>query len=1526
MHKKLIRVASLLLTALLLLSIPAAVNAENIEETVYTVTLTEDSRVNYSGVSKLSFALQPGSYTNVYANIAEELEDDWYISDVAASPADAAEIVFYQNTGDILIKNITADLTLTPVVEVKTAPVKLDVGWEFPGGGIYDEGNAAATVEFTVKATDADGNPAVNAKLYYKSDVGEKSFTNALKTDLNGVAAIKHAYGLIEGEDEAAFTAQFATDLGFTELLEEVPFNVVLQKKTDLHLTTDQVKQSRPNNADGGVLGLDPLYEYFTGVLHQKAINTASGEWVTPENGVIEGLSPGQYALRFREHIEGDTIYLHSDYDYFTIERAIWTVKADTENTEHLTFADSELYASPGGDVFFYVTPDEGYRVADYAVTKPNYVSDIIYNEADGYIWLRGITGNFTLKVNAEEAQEPASAESAEPVVENVATSPVAKALRATALSAAASGPRVEILDVYQNIDATDEGTQIAVKYKVYGSDGNPVNVTSSTATLKFKLSTAANYSNAAARNFTAGEETGEASSWFSVSASTSAARIYDVYVDYNGTESEHITLNLEKKPSINKNNFSVVNAKGDRENGKIIYTGGNPEYNSFLYHKQGQSDKLFAEGTTISGLEHGTWYVYVPAAFAQTDETTYAVRVRSSSASISVGQDDDDGSAEIFTVSFKNAAGEIVSSVEYEEGTRASAVAKPANTAGRTEGNKVYTYTWPAVSDVTADVIYEEIETVTTLNTATVIINDITQNPSYSTGDRLSLNLSITGDNGAAVTDTSAVTVYINGSSTRGNVVANEDGTLTFNGTASFNAGTYTVYAGFSKDGYIDAKSDSVSVAFVKPAAPVLTSTPEVENRENGTITIESDYTAFEYYRSGGTTYATSDKTITGLSKDTYYVRVAAHPIEGTAVYNFALQSSNVHIVVDRVDATVTYYTVRFINAAGEEVSSERYAENTAASAVTVPANTADKTVGNVKYTYSWPAVSGVTADTDYNEIETTEALKTVSVKILNIYQNSSSGDYLSFVLSVTDEDNDTISDVNGIKVYVDGSSIRGTVVDNHDSTFTFAGNASIRAGEHTVYAAYSADGYAVARSETKTVSIQKAEKPELSQTPDTNSSYEGTITIESPYSLFAYYRQGTSSEIKTTEKHITGLLGSSEASVSSDYFVYVLPQSVEGSADYNFVTASDKASIKVENNIVDVTVYYTIRFYDAYNYLIQTYVLAEGTSAEDIQTPQNTPENANYRYEWPEIEDVNGNKEYYELRIPKDDAVYDPFVAHSISLKGNIGLNFYLQLEDSVNAEDVTVHFTWGDGKTAGVTLSEDAKSQNGYYRAQVLLPAADQTYEVTAAVTLNGIEYTNSYSIKAYADAILSGNYEDDVKELVKTMLNYGAYAQLQFNRNTDNLANEGLDYDLRSIDESDINAEIPRIDQETLDEYGLRYVGYTLSLKSETVLRFFFSVTDEEKYSGAALSLGDSTEVLTRGDYIYVEIADITANNLDRKYTLSVGGKVLGAYSALSYVKDVLADSSSDERLVNVVTALYRYNEAAKAYFSEQADER
>ena len=271
-----------------------------------------------------------------------------------------------------------------------------------------------------------------------------------------------------------------------------------------------------------------------------------------------------------------------------------------------------------------------------------------------------------------------------------------------------------------------------------------------------------------------------------------------------------------------------------------------------------------------------------------------------------------------------------------------------------------------------------------------------------------------------------------------------------------------------------------------------------------------------------------------------------------------------------------------------------------------------------------------------------------------------------------------------------------------------------------------------------------------------------------------------------------------------------------------------------------------------------------------------------------------------------------------NSITLDGNIGVNFYMNLGSAITPEEAVMNFTLPDGSTqqAVGSLTDDG------YKYTCEVAAKKMTEEIKAQVVAGDAvskEYT--YSVKDYADTILSdeATYEKEIP-LVKAMLNYGAYAQTYFGYNTEALANAGLtDTDVSGVTAATLNGFAKEAQSNAIA--GL--AGASLILESETTLKLYFTLSDEANVSSYTFSMGSETLTPEKsGTYYYVAITNIDAKNLDTDYTVKVtsGGTDLEVtYSPMTYCYNVLNGSYSDE-LKNVVRALYLYNSAANTYFA------
>jgi hypothetical protein len=277
------------------------------------------------------------------------------------------------------------------------------------------------------------------------------------------------------------------------------------------------------------------------------------------------------------------------------------------------------------------------------------------------------------------------------------------------------------------------------------------------------------------------------------------------------------------------------------------------------------------------------------------------------------------------------------------------------------------------------------------------------------------------------------------------------------------------------------------------------------------------------------------------------------------------------------------------------------------------------------------------------------------------------------------------------------------------------------------------------------------------------------------------------------------------------------------------------------------------------------------------------------------------------------------------TISLEGNIAINYYMDLSETVAADpNAYMLFTMEDGSSVKVPARDAVGTmyQNDYYYVfSCAVTAKEMTDTVICQFFYQGGQTeAYPYSVKTYADRILASNSSAKLRDLIYAMLNYGAASQIHFEYHTERLANAGQelpDYTAVTIEGFPVNTE----QGTTLATYA----GASLLLTSETTLRIFFNVDSSiadrftVTYKGEALPLG-----IRSGKY-YVDIPNISAKDLDEYFTLVIFDGTETAevsYSPLSYCASVIENAKGihDRELQDVAAAMYLYNLAANAYFA------
>ena len=236
-----------------------------------------------------------------------------------------------------------------------------------------------------------------------------------------------------------------------------------------------------------------------------------------------------------------------------------------------------------------------------------------------------------------------------------------------------------------------------------------------------------------------------------------------------------------------------------------------------------------------------------------------------------------------------------------------------------------------------------------------------------------------------------------------------------------------------------------------------------------------------------------------------------------------------------------------------------------------------------------------------------------------------------------------------------------------------------------------------------------------------------------------------------------------------------------------------------------------------------------------------------------------------------------------------------------------------------------SADFEPSGDNYTFRIPVESACMTAPITVTLdyTIGGSnrQYkAKAVTIEDYAKAVKNGNYQTHDKDVAKALINFGGYAQVQFDINTDKLpVVSGVDFD-------------------AAPDYGLTTATYSPASDPDAAFKggnvSFLSKTEVKlRFLKSALGNGDTAPAMTvtyaggtktvqgevSGNYVIYTIkgadeAGFVASRYNESFSFSVGS-VSGEYSIYTYLQVI--NGTGSQPMKNLAQAYYNFAiEAAK----------
>ena len=288
---------------------------------------------------------------------------------------------------------------------------------------------------------------------------------------------------------------------------------------------------------------------------------------------------------------------------------------------------------------------------------------------------------------------------------------------------------------------------------------------------------------------------------------------------------------------------------------------------------------------------------------------------------------------------------------------------------------------------------------------------------------------------------------------------------------------------------------------------------------------------------------------------------------------------------------------------------------------------------------------------------------------------------------------------------------------------------------------------------------------------------------------------------------------------------------------------------------------------------------------------------------------------------------------VGKSLSLKGNIAVNFYLDLPQGVLSDEGAYVTINNVRYLVSEAEQSEVRAATGYrFTANVKFAHLTDTLvlrvyngkdEPVLLKDSEGNDLTETgfaYRAQDYIEYVRANSEDEGLLAVVNALSDLGSLAQAQFKYNVDSRAD--LVGDLASVTADMVKEHELKLT--TADGAGIRYYGSSLLLKDDTTVRHYFTLETGEIGDYTFTVDGAELEPAEKGGLYYVDITGIVARDLDKSFHVEVlkgGETVIGLdYSALSYAYTTLSRGKTDT-LTELAKAVVLYSEAANAYLPE-----